>query len=327
MNWEGTRVLVTGACGFIGSHLAEELVRRGATVRAFAHYNALGCCGWLDGSKLRDEIEICMGDIQDRDRVKAACGDVEIVFHLAALIGIPYSYHAPVSYVRTNTEGTLNVLQAARELDVKRVIHTSTSEVYGTAQYVPMDEAHPQQGQSPYSASKIAADKMAEAFHRSFGVPVVTVRPFNTYGPRQSARALIPTIITQLIDDETIRLGNLHPTRDLLFVADTIEGFLSAAEFSAAVGKTINLGTGHETSVRELVSMIAGLMGRTGKVLTEQQRERPEASEVDSLCANISVARKLLDWEPRYALEEGLRITIEWMKEHLEDYRPQDYAV
>ncbi|MDE2060237.1 MAG: SDR family NAD(P)-dependent oxidoreductase, partial [candidate division NC10 bacterium] len=239
MNWKSKHVLVTGAGGFIGSHLAEQLVNEGARVRAFVHYNALGGAGWLDDSPLSDQMEIFAGDICDRDSVRSAMRGTEVIFHLAALIGIPYSYHAPASYVRTNIEGTLNILQAARDLNVQRVIHTSTSEVYGTACFVPITEEHPLQGQSPYSASKIGADKLADAFHFSFGLPVVTLRPFNTFGPRQSARAVIPTIVTQCLAGETVRLGNLHPTRDLNFVDNTVEGYLLAATVPGAIGKTI----------------------------------------------------------------------------------------
>ena len=239
MNWNGKRVLVTGAGGFIGSHLTERLVELGATTRALVHYNALGSWGWLDHSPFRNDIEAVAGDVTDRDSVRQVVHRMERVFHLAALIAIPYSYQAPASYVRTNVEGTLNVLQAAHEWGVEVVVHTSTSEVYGTARYVPIDEAHPLQGQSPYAASKIGADKMAEAFHLSFGLPVVTVRPFNTFGPRQSARAIVPTIIAQGLAGSVVRLGNLHPRRDLTFVSDTVEGLVRAAAVTEAIGKTL----------------------------------------------------------------------------------------
>jgi NAD dependent epimerase/dehydratase len=254
LNWNGKHVLVTGAGGFIGSHLTERLVELGANTRALVHYNALGAWGWLDQSPLCDDIQVLAGDVCDRDSVRQAMRGVEMVFHLAALIAIPYSYHAPASYVRTNVEGALNVLQAARELGVERVVHTSSSEVYGTARYVPIDEAHPLQGQSPYSASKIGADKLAEAFYVSFDLPVVTVRPFNTFGPRQSARAVIPTIITQCLTQEVVRLGNLTPTRDLNYVTNIVQGFLLAALSPAAVGQTINLGSGQEISIAPLSS-------------------------------------------------------------------------
>jgi NAD dependent epimerase/dehydratase len=326
LNWKGKRVLVTGAGGFIGSHLTERLVEVGATTRALVHYNALGTWGWLDQAPMRGEIEVVAGDICDRDSVRQAMQGVEIVFHLAALIAIPYSYHAPASYVRTNVEGTLNVLQTARELGVERVVHTSTSEVYGTARYVPIDEAHPLQGQSPYSASKIGADKLAEAFHLSFNVPVVTVRPFNTFGPRQSARAVIPAIITQCLAGETVRLGNLHPTRDLNYVANTVEGFLLAASSAGAIGQTINLGSGQEISIGDLAQLIAGLISRPIHIEGDSERMRPDRSEVERLVADNTLARTLLGWEPKVGLEDGLRRTIEWMQHHLGRYRPGVYT-
>ena len=327
MNWNGKRVLVTGAGGFIGSHLTERLVELGAEVRAFVHYNALGARGWLDSSPVRDMIHIFAGDVTDRDSARQALQDREIVFHLAALIAIPYSYQAPASYVRTNVEGTLNILQAAREAGVECVVHTSTSEVYGTARRVPIDEAHPLQGQSPYSASKIGADKMAEAFHRSFGLPVVTVRPFNTFGPRQSARAVIPTIITQLLADQTVRLGSLTPTRDLNFVANTVEGFVLAASTPAASGQTINLGSGREISIGDLAQLIARLVDKPIRIESEAARVRPEGSEVERLLADNRLARELLGWEPRVNLEDGLQRTIEWIQQHPERYRPGVYII
>ncbi len=327
MNWKGKKVLVTGAGGFIGSHLTERLVELGADVRALVHYNALGTWGWLDESPVRKDIEVVSGDVRDRDSVRRAMQDTEVVFHLAALIGIPYSYHAPVSYVRTNIEGTLNVLQCARELGVERVIHTSTSEAYGTARYVPIDEKHPLQGQSPYSATKIGADKLAEAFHLSFGLPVVTVRPFNTFGPRQSARAVIPTIITQCLTGDVVRLGNLHPTRDLTYVSDTVEGFISAASTSAAIGRTINIGSGREISIGDLAKLIVRLIGRPINIESEEKRVRPAKSEVERLVADNTLARELLGWEPAVSLEEGLGRTIEWVQQHLRRYRPDVYAI
>jgi len=326
-NWEGRSVLVTGAGGFIGSHLAERLVGMKARVRAMVHYNALGSAGWLDHSPHHDSMEIFAGDICDADSVRRAMEGVEVVFHLAALIAIPYSYHAPASYVRTNVGGTLNVLQAARAAGTQRIVHTSTSEVYGTARYVPIDEAHPLQGQSPYSASKIGADKMAEAFHLSFGVPVVTVRPFNTFGPRQSARAVIPTIITQAIKGETVRLGSLHPTRDLNFVANTVDGFLLAASAPEAVGRTINLGTGREISIGDLAELISRLMDRPIRIETEDQRLRPDKSEVERLLAANSLALSILKWHPRVALEEGLVQTIEWLRDNTDKYRTGGYVI
>lgn len=327
MTWEGKRVLVTGAGGFVGSHLTERLVELGASTRALVHYNALGSWGWLDQSDARDKVEVVAGDICDRDSVRRAMQDVEVVFHLAALIAIPYSYHAPVSYVRTNVEGTLNVLLAARELGAERVVHTSTSEVYGTARYVPIDEGHPLQGQSPYSASKIGADKLAEAFHLSFGLPVTTVRPFNTFGPRQSARAVIPTIITQCLTGETVRLGNLHPKRDLNYVANTVEGFLLAGATPAAVGKVINLGSGQEISIGELVQVIARLMGKSVAVEDDPARHRREGSEVERLVADNTVAKTVLGWEPTVHLEEGLERTIDWMRRHDGRYRTDGYVL
>jgi NAD dependent epimerase/dehydratase len=321
------RILVTGAGGFIGSHLAERLVELGANVRALVHYNALGTWGWLDSTPVKNQMEVIAGNICDRDSVREAMQNTDIVFHLAALIAIPYSYHAPASYVQTNIEGTLNVLQVARELDVERVVHTSTSEVYGSARYVPIDEKHPLQGQSPYSASKIGADKMAEAFHLSFGVPVVTIRPFNTFGPRQSARAVIPAIITQVLAGDSIHLGNLHPTRDLNYVANTVEGFIHAASATNVVGQTINLGYGKEISIGDLAQLIASLLGRTVTIESDSQRVRPDGSEVDRLLADNTLARNVLGWEPQVSLEDGLFRTIEWVREHLDQYRPSIYVL
>jgi dTDP-glucose 4,6-dehydratase len=327
VNWNGKRVLVTGAGGFIPSHLTERLVELGARTRALVHYNALNSWGWLDASPLKSDIEVYSGDIADRDSVRHAMTGVDVCFHLAALIAIPYSYQAPESYVRTNIQGTLNVLQAARELGLERVVHTSTSEVYGTARYVPIDEAHPLQGQSPYSATKIGADKLVEAFFCSFQVPVVTVRPFNTFGPRQSARAVIPTIITQCLAGDTIRLGNLSPTRDLNYVANTVEGFLRSAACDAAIGQTLNLGSGREISVGDLAQLIVKLTGGTAQVVCEEKRLRPEKSEVERLLACNKKAKALLDWEPAVALEEGLSRTIEWMRDNQRRYRPGVYVV
>lgn len=327
MNWTNKKVLVTGAGGFIGSHLTERLVALGATVRGFVHYNALGTWGWLDQSAVVDDIEVVAGDIGDHDSVLGATKDVDIVFHLAALIAIPYSYQAPASYVRTNIEGTLNVLQAARTHGLERVVHTSTSEVYGTAQYVPIDEAHPQQGQSPYSASKIGADKMAEAFYRSFQVPVATVRPFNTFGPRQSARAVIPTIITQCLTQDVVRLGSLTPTRDLNFVSNTVDGFLAAGSLDAAVGQTINFGSGREISIGDLARLIGDLIKKDVAVECEADRLRPAKSEVERLLANHDLAKDLLGWTPEVSLEDGLVKTIDWIQDNLERYRPGVYVV
>ncbi|MGC3972606.1 MAG: NAD-dependent 4,6-dehydratase LegB [Pirellulales bacterium] len=327
MSWNGKRVLVTGAGGFIGSHLAERLVELGASVRAFTHYNALGTWGWLDQSELASEMEVVAGDICDRDCVHEAMRGVDVVFHLAALIAIPYSYRAPESYVRTNVIGTLNVVQAARELGTSRVVHTSTSETYGTARYVPIDEKHPLQGQSPYSASKLSADKMAESFHLSFDVPLVTVRPFNTFGPRQSARAVIPTIITQCLVGETVRLGSLTPTRDLNYVGNTVDGFLKAATSPKAVGRTINLGSGREISVGDLAKLIGEIMGQQVTIQCDENRLRPNNSEVERLLADNSLAAELLDWRPEVDLETGLATTINWMREHVKRYRPGVYVI
>lgn len=322
MNWEGKSVLVTGAGGFIGSHLAETLVDMGAQVRAFVHYNALGRWGWLDESPKCGEMEIILGDIQDRESISKSVKGVDVVFHLAALIAIPYSYLAPLSYVRTNIEGTLNVLQAARENETACVVHTSTSEVYGTAQYVPIDEMHPLQGQSPYAASKIGADKIVESFYLSFGLPVVTVRPFNTFGPRQSTRAVIPTIITQCLSRKNVRLGSLHPTRDMNYVANTVDGFLRAASFPQALGHTINLGSNQEISIGDLAQTIINLVNPSLEIESEDQRMRPEKSEVNRLLANNSLAATLLNWEPMIDLEEGLTHTITWFENNINKYRP-----
>lgn len=327
MDWSGRKVLVTGAGGFIGSHLAEELVRQGAEVTAFVHYNGAGRWGWLDDSPLASEMRIHAGDIADNESVKEAVQGQDTLFHLAALIAIPYSYSAPRSYVRTNVEGTLNVLQAAREAGTRRVIHTSTSETYGTAITVPIAETHPLQGQSPYSASKIGADMMAESYQRSFGVPVVTVRPFNTFGPRQSARAVIPTIISQLCNGPEVKLGSLTPTRDLNYVANTVEGFLAAAGPDEAVGEVVNLGSNREISIGDLAALIAETMGKPIQIVTDGLRVRPGNSEVERLLADSSKAKRLLGWEPRVSLEEGLAQTIEWVVGHIRHYRPGTYAV
>jgi dTDP-glucose 4,6-dehydratase len=325
-NWNKKRVLVTGAGGFIGSHLTERLVEEGATVRALVHYNALGRRGWIDHSKFAKQMEIISGDVTDRDCMHQAVKDREIIFHLGALIAIPYSYQVPLSYVRTNIEGTLNVLQTARAEGVERVIHTSTSEVYGTAQYVPIDELHPLKGQSPYAASKIGADKMVEAFHLSFNLPVVTVRPFNTFGPRQSTRAIIPTIIVQCLTGDTIRLGNLHPTRDLNFVINTVDGFLLAASEPSCIGQTLNLGSNREISIGDLAGLIANIIGKPIQIESEDKRLRPQGSEVERLLANSLLAQTLLGWQPKISLEEGLVRTIAWIKDNLDFYRGKTYA-
>jgi NAD dependent epimerase/dehydratase len=320
-------VLVTGAGGFIGSHLAEQLVRLGAKTRALVHYRGSGSWGWLDESPLRGEIQIIAGDVRDRDLVGEAMKGVNVVFHLAALIGIPYSYHAPSSYVDTNIIGTLNVLQAARDLGVRRIVHTSTSEVYGTARYVPIDESHPLQAQSPYAATKIGADKLAESFHLSYGLPVVTVRPFNAFGPRQSERAVIPTIITQMLSGDTVRLGNLSPTRDLNYVSNTVDAFVLAASAASAAGKTMNIGSGREISVGKLVELIAGLMGQRVQIQVDDERARPQKSEVERLLANAALARETIGWEPKVSLEDGLLQTITFIRDNLSRYRLGSYQV
>jgi len=328
MNYQGRKVLVTGAGGFIGSHLAEQLVKEGAQVRAMVHYNGAGRWGWLDQSEHVGEMDVFGGDIGDAECVRAAVRDCEVVFHLAALIAIPYSYRAPRSYVRTNVEGTLNVLQAALDQGHPRVVHTSTSEVYGTAITVPISEDHPLQGQSPYSASKIGADKIAESFYKSFELPVVVARPFNTFGPRQSARAVIPTIISQLLAGRTqVALGSLSPTRDLNYVSNTVEGFLAAGSHHAAVGGTFNFGSGREISIGDLAHLIAELVGKPIEVVSTDERQRPAASEVERLLADFQLAQNTLGWTPKVSLEDGLRSTIAWLERHLDAYRPDVYAV
>jgi dTDP-glucose 4,6-dehydratase len=327
LSWQGKRVLVTGAGGFIGSHLAEALVARGASVTAMVHYNALGSRGWLDSSPAAPAMRIVAGDIADRDSVREAMGEAEVVFHLAALIAIPYSYHAPASYVRTNIEGTMNVLAAVRERGAARLVHTSTSEVYGTARFAPIDETHPLQAQSPYSATKIGADKLVEAFHLSFGVPAVTVRPFNTFGPRQSARAVIPAIITQCLAKRKVRLGNLTPTRDLNYVSNTVDGFLLAGERPEAIGQTINLGTGREISIGDLAVLIGRLTGFPVDIEVDTERVRREGSEVERLIASNERAASVLGWSPAVSLEDGLTRTITWISEHERHFRPDAHVL
>jgi dTDP-glucose 4,6-dehydratase len=337
MKLEGARVLVTGADGFIGSHLTERLVREGAQVRAFVFYSAFDSRGWLDAvaDDVRDAFEVVMGDVRDPERVDRATAGCEVVFHLAALIGIPYSYAAPRSYVDTNVTGTLNVLEAARRQGVARIVHTSTSEVYGTARYLPMDEEHPLHAQSPYAASKIAADQLALSFHRTWGTPVAVIRPFNTYGPRQSVRAVIPSIVLQLLDHApTVRLGNVEPTRDFNFVADVVEGFLAVARAAAAAGQVIQIGTGHEVSIRRTAELVAELLDRPLELVAgDERRARPGGSEVERLCADPAKARRLLGWEPAHAGEAGLRrglaSTAEWFarRENRARYAIRDFAL
>lgn len=313
------KILITGAGGFIGSHLTEALVRQGCDVRAFVHYNSFNSWGWLDyfEPEVRKSLDVFAGDIRDPHGVKKAMQGCEIVFHLAALIGIPYSYHSPDTYIDTNVKGTLNVVQAARELGVEKVVHTSTSEVYGTARFVPMTEEHPLQGQSPYAASKIGADQIAMSFYTSFGTPVAIIRPFNTYGPRQSARAVIPTIITQIAKTvRQLKLGALHPTRDFSYIKDAVRGFIAVAESDKSVGEVINIGSGYEISIGETARLIAEVMGVEIEIAADQERVRPVNSDVERLWADNTKAKQLLGWEPAYDQREGFKRglleTIHW---------------
>lgn len=330
MSLTNKKVLVTGADGFIGSHLVEALLNEGCNVKAFVFYNSFNSKGWLDtfsNEKLK-QIEIFAGDIRDPNGVRAATKEVDIVFHLAALIGIPFSYHSPDSYIDTNIKGTLNVLQASRDYNVERVVVTSTSEVYGSAQYVPIDEKHSLQGQSPYSASKIGADKVAESFSCSFDLPVVIARPFNTYGPRQSARAVIPTIITQLSNgNKDMQLGSLHPTRDFTFVSDTVEAFIRMVESEETCGKTFNIGSGFEISIGELTRRIAKLINKDLDIVLDEKRIRPHKSEVQRLWADSTLAQKTFGWRPKVSIEEGLKHTIEWISANLDKYDIGAYTI
>jgi len=328
------KILVTGADGFIGSHLTEALVRAGHDVRAFVLYNSFNSWGWLDhcGADVKGRFEVFAGDIRDPHGVRTAMKQCDTVMHLAALIAIPYSYHSPDTYIDTNVKGTLNVVQAARDLGVSRVIHTSTSEVYGTARFVPITEEHPLQGQSPYSASKIGADQIAMSFYASFGTPVTTLRPFNTYGPRQSARAVIPTIMTQIAAGaRSIKLGAVHPTRDFNFVSDTVAGFVAALAADKAVGETINLGSNFEISIGDTAKTIADVMHAEIEIVTDEQRLRPANSEVERLWADNRKARELLGWQPQYGGIEGFRRgiaeTVAWFSEraHLANYKTDIY--
>ena len=328
------RVLVTGADGFIGSHLTETLVRNGYEVKAFVHYNSFNSWGWLDycAPEVNGQFEVFSGDIRDPYGVRKAMGGCDAVLHLAALIAIPYSYHSPGSYVDTNVKGTLNVVQAARELELDKVIHTSTSEVYGTAQFVPITEEHPLRGQSPYSASKIGSDQIAMSFHNAFGTPVVILRPFNTYGPRQSARAVIPTIITQIASRQSpVQLGAVHPPRDFSYVEDTVAGFITALESEQGIGDVINLGSNFEISIRDTVRMIADLMEVEIEIHTDVQRLRPEKSEGDRLWADNRKAEELLEWKPRFGgkigFRQGLEKTVKWFTDpkHLVAYKSFHY--
>ncbi len=324
------KVLVTGADGFIGSHLTESLLEKGYEVKAFAYYNSFNTWGWLDTfpEDKKKEIEVFTGDIRDPNGVREAMKGMDAVFHLAALIAIPFSYHSPDSYVDTNIKGTLNVLQAARQLETERILVTSTSEVYGTAQYVPIDEKHPYQGQSPYSATKIGADRLTESFYRSFGLPVSIVRPFNTFGPRQSARAVIPTIISQLLaGKEEIKLGSLTPTRDFNYVKDTAAGFIAIAESDRTVGEEINIATGREISIGDLAREIISQINPAARIVCEEQRLRPEKSEVNRLLGSNKKIRELTDWEQKYTFEQGIAETVAWMRQNMGAYKADIYNV
>ena len=324
------KILLTGSDGFIGSHLTEELVRAGYQVKAFVYYNSFNTWGWLDTlpSDVMKNVEIFQGDVRDPNGVKEAMKETAAVFHLAALIAIPFSYHSPDTYVDTNIKGTLNILQAAREQDLERVLVTSTSEVYGTAQYVPMDEKHPFQGQSPYSATKIGADRLAESFYRSFQLPVSIVRPFNTFGPRQSARAVIPTIITQLLaGKEKIHLGSLTPTRDFNYVKDTVNGFIKIYESERTIGEEINIATQHEISIGELAEELIRQINPNAKIVCDEERLRPEKSEVNRLLGSNKKIKELTDWKPVYSFEEGLSETISFFKDNMDKYKPDIYNI
>ncbi len=330
MDLKNKKILVTGADGFIGSHLVEALLEEGCSVKAFVYYNSFNSWGWLDtlSRNQLDRIEIFSGDIRDFNGVAEAVNDIDIIFHLASLIAIPYSYYSPDSYVSTNIKGTLNILQAAKKEKCEKVLVTSTSEVYGTAQYVPIDEKHPFQGQSPYSATKIGADRIAESFYRSFDLPVTIVRPFNTYGPRQSARAVIPTTITQLLSGKNvIELGAIHPTRDLLFVKDTVNGFIEIAKSDRTIGEEINIATQSEISVGDLVDLIIKLTGLEVTIVTDKQRIRPSKSEVERLLGSNKKIQTLTNWSPKYTIETGLIETLNWFKDinNLKRYKSDIY--
>lgn len=328
MDFMANTVMVTGADGFIGSHLTEELVKKGEKVKAFCYYNSFSTWGWLDtlAPEIKNEIEVFMGDVRDPNGVRTAMEGQDIVYHLAALIAIPFSYHSPDSYVDTNIKGTLNVLNAARQVGTKRLLVTSTSEVYGTAQYVPIDEKHPYQGQSPYSATKIGADRLAESFYRSFALPVTIVRPFNTYGPRQSARAVIPTIITQLLAGKTeIHLGSLAPTRDFNYVKDTAAGFMAIADCEKAIGEEINIATQREISIGDLANELIRQINPAAKIVTDDERLRPAKSEVERLLGSADKLKSLTSWAPQYTFEEGLAQTIAFLKGNMERYKTDIY--
>jgi NAD dependent epimerase/dehydratase len=336
MDLQHKRILVVGADGFIGSHLTEDLVRRGHKVKGFVLYNSFNSWGWLDHAEpdIKNSLEVFAGDVRDPYGVREAMKGCDVVLHLAALIAIPYSYHSPDTYIDTNVKGTLNIVQAARDLGIDKIVHTSTSEVYGTARFVPITEDHPLQGQSPYSASKIGADQIAMSFYHSFDTPVAIIRPFNTYGPRQSARAVIPTVITQIASGKReIKLGSLHPTRDFNYVADTVRGFIAVAESERSVGEVINIGSNFEISIGDTVNLIAEIMDTDIQIKTDDQRLRPEKSEVERLWADNSKARQLLGWEPLYAGREGfkrgLEKTVEWFADprNLKQYKANVYNI
>lgn len=332
MELKDKKILVTGADGFIGSHLVEYLIEEGARVKAFVYYNSFNSNGWLDtlAPEVKSKIEIFAGDVRDPNGVRTAMKDCEVVFHLAALIAIPFSYHSPDSYIDTNVKGTLNVLQAARDLNVERVLVTSTSEVYGTAQYIPIDENHPRQPQSPYSASKIGADCIAESFYRSFDLPVTLVRPFNTYGPRQSARAVIPTIITQLLNGiEEVKLGDISPTRDLVFVKDTVNGFIKIAMCDKLIGQEVNIATESEITIGDLAQSIIDQINPNAIIISDLQRLRPEKSEVFRLFGSNAKLKKYTSWEQQYTLNDGLSETIKWFQiaDNLKQYKAEIYNV
>jgi NAD dependent epimerase/dehydratase len=329
MDWNGKKVLVTGAGGFIGSHLVEKLTELGAKTYAFVRYNSRNDRGLLEllPEDIQDHIEVILGDLRDPESVKSAVKNSQIIFHLGASIAIPYSYVNPRDAVETNVIGTLNILNSAREYEIERVIQTSSSEVYGTARYSPIDENHPLQAQSPYAASKIAADKLAESYFLSYDLPVSILRPFNTYGPRQSARAVIPTIIIQALKFDSINLGSLHPTRDFNYVDDTVNGFIKIAESSLTIGEVINVGTGKEISIGDIVEKILSLTGKKLEIISDDKRIRPPASEIGRLIADYSKAKKLMNWEPKVPLDEGLKRTIDWFSNFLDRYKADIYNV
>ena len=329
MNWTDKKVLVTGAGGFIGSHLCERLVAVGAEVRAFVRYNSRGDEGalaWLL-PQVRERIEVVAGDLRDGQAVRRAAHEVDTIFHLGALIAIPYSYLHPYEVVETNVMGSLNVLQAARDEEVRRLVQVSSSEVYGTAQYVPISESHPLQAQSPYSASKIGADMLATSFYCSYDLPVVLARPFNTYGPRQSARAVVPTIITQVLTQLEIRLGSMYPTRDLTYVSDIVDGFLRLAMCDEAIGRVVNLGSNLEVSIGDLADRIIAIVGRDVRIAFDPIRIRPSKSEIEQLWCDNRQAKELLRWEPQVSLDDGLRYTVDWIAQHLRLFRPETYVI